>query len=104
MDGLLESRALRFQQRELGYAPASARHTASAHPTAGGLHLPRVPYRREKLSSLPPRHQRRKLVAMPIETDPWLWLFVTILCWHSTLYYDCPCLRAMYSLHWCVAR
>eukprot|EP00965_Chrysotila_dentata_P106746 3526442-Pleurochrysis_carterae.AAC.1 len=57
-------RSLRHLQRDLGYAPASAWHTASAHPTGGGLHLPRVPYRREKLNSLPPRHQRRRLVAV----------------------------------------
>eukprot|EP00965_Chrysotila_dentata_P084495 2789718-Pleurochrysis_carterae.AAC.1 len=57
-------RSLRHLQKELGHAPASARHAASAHPTGGGLDLPRVPYRRrEKLSSLPPRHQRRKLVS-----------------------------------------
>eukprot|EP00965_Chrysotila_dentata_P163166 5388603-Pleurochrysis_carterae.AAC.1 len=41
------------------------RLTGAAHPTSGGLHLPRAPYRRESLRTFDSRTQRRKLVAVP---------------------------------------
>eukprot|EP00965_Chrysotila_dentata_P025316 841466-Pleurochrysis_carterae.AAC.2 len=58
-------RSLRHLQRELRYAPTSARQTDTAHPASGGLHLPRAPYRRESLRAFDPRTQCRKLVAVP---------------------------------------
>eukprot|EP00965_Chrysotila_dentata_P221091 6192190-Pleurochrysis_carterae.AAC.1 len=48
-----DERSRRQLQRELGYAPTLARQAASAHPTSGGLHLPRAPHRRGSLKGKP---------------------------------------------------
>eukprot|EP00965_Chrysotila_dentata_P102763 3392718-Pleurochrysis_carterae.AAC.1 len=52
-------------QRELRYAPTPARQANAAHPTSGGVHLPRAPHRRDSLRNFDSRSQRRKLVAVP---------------------------------------